>query len=79
MCDIVKGTADGWRSPKATVTCPSGKTVTGGGGHCISLGAPGTGWTFVKDSFPLSETEWIVQCDTPEKQNVRTEAYVVCH
>lgn len=76
MCDIVKGTASGWRFPTATVGCPYGKTLRGGGGRCISLS--GVGWTFIKDSYPSSETEWVVQCDTPEQQNVKVEAFAVC-
>lgn len=62
----------------ATATCPPGKTITGGGGRCVSLGPPGTGWVFLYNNSPISNTEWQVSCDTPVNQQVRAEVYGIC-
>lgn len=73
----MKGTATAYRQPVATVSCPSGKRMTGGGGGCKSL--TDMGWTLLVSSYPSSENEWRVQCNTPVNQNVLAEAYAVCH
>lgn len=70
------GTASAWRWPTATVNCPPGKKVTGGGGACKSLA--NIGWTFLYQSRPGNNNDWIVSCDTPEKQNIMAEAWVSC-
>lgn len=50
--------------------------MAGGGGKCVSLG--GVGWVVLVESSPENDNTWRVSCDTPEQQNVRAEAFVVC-
>lgn len=78
MGEIVKGTATAHRQPVATVSCPSGKRMTGGGGRCLSVD-PKLGWTFIKESYPSNANEWRVQCDTPVYQSILAEVFAVCN
>lgn len=73
---IEYGTASAWRWPIARATCPPGKRLTGGGGACKSLA--GKGWCFLYQNRPENEVQWIVNCDTPEQQNVQAEAWANC-
>lgn len=66
------------RWPTATAICPKGTKLTGGGGRCIPLGPPGTGWVFLYANYPKSINEWQVACDTPKEQNVTAVAYAIC-
>lgn len=66
------------RWPVATATCPEGTTLSGGGGRCIPLGPPGTGWVYLYNNSPVSNTKWEVGCDTPKEQNVKAIAYAIC-
>lgn len=71
----------GHRWPVATATCPSGKTITGGGGRCVSLGKNRSGhigWVFLYNNSPISATEWQVSCDTPQDQEVTAIANAIC-
>ncbi|MDS1821055.1 hypothetical protein QX249_10325 [Vibrio parahaemolyticus] len=64
-----------YRWPSVTVSCNDDEVLTGGGGHCSSLG--GKGWMFMPHSRPKGNS-WAVGCDTPEKQNARATAYAIC-
>lgn len=75
---IVKTNVVAHRWPVATARCPNGTKMTGGGGQCVSLGPPGSGWTLIHGSYPINDLEWKVHCDTPIEQNVRAEAYAIC-
>lgn len=79
MGDLIKTSATALVRPSVQISCPTGKKVTGGGGRCVSLGAPGMGWTFLWESYPLNDVEWKVSCDTPNVQNVRLDAYILCN
>lgn len=74
--DTFYGSAGAWRWPSATVSCPSGKKLTGGGGACKSL--DNKGWVFLNQNRPHNNNEWFVSCDTPENQNVLAEAWAIC-
>lgn len=76
LCDLVRAEATAFRWPTATVSCPAGKRMLAGGGSCTSM--EGKGWCFLYESRPISENQFIVKCDTPESQNVKAEAFVVC-
>lgn len=76
MGDLIKAENTAHRWPSATVSCPSGKKMYGGGGNCKSL--DGRGWTMLIESRPVDENSFIVRCDTPEQQYVTAEAYIVC-
>lgn len=76
MGDVLRGSAIAFRFPAATVSCPAGKKMVGGGGRCISLG--NVGWVILIESRPENDNTWRVQCDTPEQQNVMAESYAVC-
>lgn len=65
-----------FRWPVVTVSCPAGKKMMSGGGNCVSM--EGKGWCFLYESRPLDENQFIVKCDTPESQNVKALAYIIC-
>jgi hypothetical protein len=68
-----------WRWPSATINCLADEYVVSGGGVCVSLGPPGTGFMFLNTSRPTTTGEgWIVSCDTPRNQNARAEVYALC-
>lgn len=75
---IVRNAVTAFRWPRAVVSCPGGRTMTGGGGRCSSADGV-TGWTFEVENFPSSASEWTVQCDTPKNQNILAEVYAVCY
>lgn len=77
-CEIVRGEASAFRWPSALANCPSGKRMTGGGGKCIALGAPGVGDVRLTANAPENDNTWRVNCDTGAYQNVRAEAFAVC-
>lgn len=52
--------------------------MTGGGGSCTSLGAPGVGDVRLTANIPENDNAWRVNCDTAQYQNVKAEAFVVC-
>lgn len=52
--------------------------MTGGGGKCIALGAPGVGDVRLTANAPENDNTWRVNCDTGAYQNVRAEAFAVC-
>lgn len=78
MGKIVKESAVAYRWTNATANCPDGTKLTGGGGRCIYLGPPGTGYVYLRWNYPLNEKKWVAGCDTPIHQNVRAEAYAIC-
>lgn len=78
-CEIVGGEAVAWRWPSALANCPSGKKMTGGGGRCISLEPAGVGDVRLTNNVPENDNTWRVSCDTGAQQNVRAEAFAVCH
>jgi hypothetical protein len=59
----------------ATVTCPQGKRVLGGGGH-IAGAASGAG--FLWQSIPVSNTAWRVAYKNTTNSNASIWAYAVC-
>lgn len=68
-----------WRWPSASVSCLPDEYLLSGGGSCISLGPPGTGFMFIAASESTPDSNgWIVRCDTPRNQNARAEVYVLC-
>lgn len=73
---MIKGYAIALRWPSATVSCPPGKVLMGGGGNCQSLGL--VGWTLTSGSFPSNDNSWTVTCDTPKIQNVLAEVWAIC-
>lgn len=73
---LVRTQAAAFRWPIATVSCPPGTVMLSGGGNCKSLNA--IGWVFLYESRPISENQYRVSCDTPKRQNVMAEAFVVC-
>lgn len=63
-----------YRWPSITANCLPGEKATGGGGGCTG----GDGFNFIYRSHPVSDTGWLITCDTPEHQNVTATAYVIC-
>ena len=59
----------------ATVTCPQGKRVLGGGGH-IAGAAAGAG--FLWQSIPISNTAWRVAYKNTSGSGTSIWAYAVC-
>lgn len=59
----------------ATVTCPAGKRVLGGGGHVAGVAA---GAGFLWQSIPISATAWRVAYKNTSGSNVSIWAYAVC-
>lgn len=74
--DVVVRTASrtAWRWPSITVSCQPGEKATGGGGNCTG----GRGFNFIYRNLPVSDTGWLITCDTPEHQNLTASVYVVC-
>lgn len=58
------------------ISCPEGKQLVAGGGSCVS--EPSKGWVFLVVSRPVDDKTWRVSCDTPQEQNVKAEAWVIC-
>lgn len=75
---IVRAETTAYRWPHATARCPAGKKLMGGGGNCRSLGPPGMGWAVLVGSQPINETDWLVHCDTPERQNLMAKSWAIC-
>lgn len=65
-----------YRFPVATVTCPEGTQMTGGGGGCKAMTPQG--YVLLRESNPISDRAWRVQCDTPIVQDVMAQAYAIC-
>lgn len=78
MGEIVKNSVTAFRWPNATATCPHGTKINGGGGRCVYLGPYGTGWVYLRWSYPRNNMQWEVGCDTPVSQNVTAEVFAVC-
>ncbi|XP_031631878.1 atlastin-like [Contarinia nasturtii] len=74
--ELVRAEVVAFRWPVAVARCPSGSRLVGGGGNCRSI-TP-VGWVFVAGNFPANDYEWIVRCDTPERQNVMGESWAIC-
>jgi len=68
-----------WRWPTASVSCQADEYLVSGGGGCISLGPPGTGFMFIRASQPTADNlGWTLSCDTPRLQNARAEVFALC-
>lgn len=75
---IVRAETTAYRWPHATARCPAGKKLVRGGVNCRSLGPPGMGRAVLVGSQPINETDWLVHCDTPERQNLMAESWAIC-
>lgn len=69
-----KTTVSAYRWPVAIATCPAGKKVVGGGGHCSSQG----GFTFLTLSGPENDNAWKIVCDTTKDWWANADSYAVC-
>ncbi|XP_055323105.1 atlastin-like [Sitodiplosis mosellana] len=74
--ELIKTEVVAFRWPVATASCQTGQKMMSGGGDCRSQ--DGRGWTFLAGSHPISDSQYTVRCDTPERQNIIASAYVVC-
>lgn len=74
--EMVVNSVTARRWPTATVNCPAGMKLTGGGGKCIDMGK--LGWVFMKFNAPLNDHAWTVNCDSSKEQQVKAEAYAFC-
>lgn len=66
------------RRPVAVATCPPGKALTGGGGHCSTLGPIENSFVYVVNNYPISNTQWEVSCDTLKFDQVTAVACAIC-